>query len=47
MIVCGEPKVEKWFKGKFAKSGKKLKIGKSCVQKIKQFIFLLLTFVSY
>lgn len=31
MTVYGEPKIEKWFKEEFEKSGKRLKMGKSCV----------------
>jgi hypothetical protein len=32
MAVYGDPKLEKWFKSAFAKAGKKLDMGKSCVR---------------
>jgi len=31
MSVYGDPKTEKWFKDRYARSGKKLDMGKSCV----------------
>jgi hypothetical protein len=31
MSVYGDPKTEKWFKDRYAQSGKKLDMGKSCV----------------
>jgi hypothetical protein len=31
MSVYGDPGIEKWFKDEYAKSGKKLKMGKSCI----------------
>ncbi len=31
MSVYGDPKTKKWFKDRYAKSGKKLDMGKSCV----------------
>jgi hypothetical protein len=32
MSVYGDPKLERWFKAAWAKSGKKLDMGKSCVR---------------
>lgn len=32
MGVYGDPKMERWFKERFAESGKKLDMGKSCVR---------------
>jgi uncharacterized protein YdhG (YjbR/CyaY superfamily) len=32
LTVYGDPKLEKWFKAAYAKSGKKLDMGKSCVR---------------
>jgi hypothetical protein len=32
MTVYGDPKTEAWFRGAFAKAGKKLDMGKSCVR---------------
>lgn len=32
MNVYGEPKLETWFKAAYAKSGKKLDMGKSCIR---------------
>src|SRR5262245_49296162 len=32
MNVYGDPELERWFRGAFAKSGKKLDMGKSCVR---------------
>jgi uncharacterized protein YdhG (YjbR/CyaY superfamily) len=32
LTVYGDPKLEKWFKAAYAKSGKKLDMGKSCLR---------------